>query len=185
MSLTNSERLAHFMVLTSNMLEFTNKVNLAEMYEVEHELDKHDFPKVELSPFADIQYRDYVITWLVSQPVEVAKAYTVAMLFNLQEQEFEGMESAHAGSTIGAIAFMWQQFDLALKFCAISRKIASDAGQDLRLSDLVIETTLKLYGEADSGESFIQGMRSKFANGADELWNKYFLVDMSVEDFTD
>jgi len=184
MSLTNSERLAHFMVLTSNMLEFTRKVDLAEMSVVEHELEQHDIPKVELSPFADIQYRDYVITWLVSQPVEVAKAYTVAMLWNFQEQEVEGMDTAHAGATVGAIAFIWQQFDLALKFSAISRTIAKDSGKSLSLSDLIIDTTLLLYGKADSGDSYVADMRKTLVSNAEELWNRYFLVDMSVEDFT-
>lgn len=195
-TLTNAERTNQLFLLQDKitdfgrtmervMLELGGAEALASLVSEEHEEIDHkalglpDLPELDIDLFEDIPFRDAVVYWLSQSDSIIGKSYVTILLSNLNKYP-NNLASAHAGATMAVTAFLWQQFDMALKFACVSRKIAEVNGSDMNLSELVINATLELYGNSDDGDDFIEGLKETLldSHNKEEMWAKYFEIEI-------
>jgi hypothetical protein len=143
-------------------------------------------PFIDITPFADIHFRDSVIMWLSKCDELTARTYGSLMVFTLGNGEHDPNNPAvlEAGATVAVGAFMNKAFMTAFEIGAINKTVALEVfGKEHNLTELVLQAITMAVGQQDEGQAqkFVDGFRDSYLDNveATNFWDKYF--DFTVE----
>ena len=188
MELTKTERTQAYLSLldqVTTLQTFVKALDEGDAPDLQLECsDEGISPIIDLTPFADIHFRDSVIMWLSKCEELTARTYGSLMMFTLGQTSEQEPAVIEAGATVAVGAFINKAFLTAFEVCAINKTIALEQyGKEHTLTELIIQAIIMAVGSQDEdlAQQHIDGFRNSYLDNveATNFWDKYF--DFTVE----
>jgi hypothetical protein len=188
MELTKTERTKAYLSLldqVTTLQTFVKALDEGDAPDLQLECsDEGISPIIDLTPFADIHFRDSVIMWLSKCEELTARTYGSLMMFTLGQTSEQEPAVIEAGATVAVGAFINKAFLTAFEVCAINKTIALEQyGKEHTLTELIIQAIIMAVGSQDEdlAQQHIDGFRNSYLDNveATNFWDKYF--DFTVE----